>query len=939
MSLYSKTVDLQKLKSAWERVRKNKPAAGVDNVTCEQFDQDLQQELKQLNLELIEHRYESLPVKKITIYKGEKARDIALYCMRDKVVQQSLAFELNKIYDAGFSPRTYAYRSNKSALIAIQDIADVIRDKGYSYFLKVDISKFFDCIDWKILRNILSAEIAEEDVMDLIRQNSCSRYLDEDTGELNTPKTGIYQGSILAPILSNVYLMEFDRWLLDSGEFFVRYSDDMIILSDSAQRLTELLQQIIIRLRNVGLRINTDKSVMGKVAEGFNFLGYNFDESGKSIPDKAEENLRDRLEMMWLTNAGVGFEEKVLKALEIIGGWKQYFREERDISSIIELAALAYAAGDNDEYLHKLADKRPDLENDYKDITEYLSGVWKDMGLWMPEMLEYESFYNISGYRQLDSDKEKRYKELLGFYRRFFALEDRDIALEIMQAYTDLGEYQCAEKWQEIINGMSEISGPISPELIPNQKLDEGKLIISKVTAQKMMKLFVGREDVYSTENIIEGNHRRSEQVSLPLTSQVMQAHLKGDKTIGTYIQRTNSTVHFMVIDVDISKRVMIRHSADSEQMESYLKKALLFSMDIRKELSKMGLKGYIEFSGHRGYHVWIFLTEWMPVRYANMLFDVLQVKMKDRMDDDITMEFFPNKTRVKGGKLGQTIKVPYGIHLKTGKRSMFLDDNGNPYGNIDYFADSIAKFTIGAIKKVLAVNTGIEESTDKKEVNLDWQALGELTPNVKEVLAKCTLMKYLCNKSVTTGYLSHFERLSVLYVFGHLGEDGKEFVHKVMSFTLNYKYNVTERFIRKMPEKPISCLKLRDQYKMITAEYGCDCVFKRTKNCYPSPVLHAIALSNDDQGSVTLPTSRTLSKEKEKKVIGEINIHVKAQELASEILKYRKEKRNIDKSIAKIEKQLGEVFDSAEIDSLEIEMGMLIRRRTPQGVDWVIEL
>ena len=78
MGIYSKIIDIQKLGQAWERVRKNKPACGVDNVTCEMFEERRREEIKQLNIELAEHRYESLPVRLTTIYKGEKARRIAL---------------------------------------------------------------------------------------------------------------------------------------------------------------------------------------------------------------------------------------------------------------------------------------------------------------------------------------------------------------------------------------------------------------------------------------------------------------------------------------------------------------------------------------------------------------------------------------------------------------------------------------------------------------------------------------------------------------------------------------------------------------------------------------------------------------------------------------------------------------------------------------------
>lgn len=135
----------------------------------------------------------------------------------------------------------------------------------------------------------------------------------------------------------------------------------------------------------------------------------------------------------------------------------------------------------------------------------------------------------------------------------------------------------------------------------------------------------------------------------------------------------------------------------------------------------------------------------------------------------------------------------------------------------------------------------------------------------MKLVLEKCGLQRYLCLKAKRTGYLSHFERLTILYVFGHLGEAGKDFIHQVMEYTLNYQYAVTERFIRKCPEKPIGCIKLREQYKQVTAEVGCNCNFRRTKNCYPSPVLHVVTEIGEVNTGVTMPTAKKSAKRKKR--------------------------------------------------------------------------
>lgn len=258
---------------------------------------------------------------------------------------------------------------------------------------------------------------------------------------------------------------------------------------------------------------------------------------------------------------------------------------------------------------------------------------------------------------------------------------------------------------------------------------------------------------------------------------------------------------------------------------------------------------------------------------------------------------------------------------------------------DIDALTDTIARSSISDVKKIIATRAGVTENVERKKVDTDIGAYGDVSDSIREVLTRCSLLRYLCLKSVKTGYLTHFERLTVLYVFGHIGEEGQEFVHRVMSFTLNYKHHVTEHFIQKMPEKPVSCVKLREQYKQLTAEIGCSCVFKRSKNCYPSPVLHAIALSPDLQGDITLPTSRTLTKEKESKVMAEMNVHSKVQELASKILEFKKQKRSIDKSISKLEKELGEIFDGQDVDCMEIELGMLTRRKKNDGYEWVIEI
>lgn len=924
MSLYTKIIDLQKLTTAWQKVRKNKPAAGADHITCEQFEANQREELKQLNLDLKEHKYLPVPVKKIMLYKGEKAREIALYSMRDKVVQQSVASELSKLYDPYFVQGTFAYRSGKSALQAIDLVAEQMQSGKWNVLLKLDITKFFDRIQWPILQSIIQKRIREDDVIQLIQKDVQNVSL-EDSGELKDKSLGIYQGSGISPVLSNIYLMEFDRWLSEKDIFYIRYSDDMLLLGKNKDSMLILLKKIKMKLQCYGLEINENKQILADINTGVNFLGYHISEKGKAIPARSEQSLEDKLETIWLTSE-TELEEKIKKAAEIIGGWEQYFKEERQHISIFEYVTLVRLSENEEDKLQKLMEFRPKIDNIYKDIAEYLSDFWKRKEQPSLELLEYEQFYRIYHLSEHAQISDSIRDELLLLYRQLVIHEDEEILIELMQLYTDGQQYEKAAFWMEKKEKQKVLRHTVL--IPPGSSIPEDQILWDKTTLHRMLKTLVGREDIYAQEIIDGGNHRKNELQILPLTEKIIEQHLSGKYTIATYIQRSNSTVKFMVIDIDVSKKVLMKYGNDTSEFRSYLTKTGETARQVLKILHSFGMQGYVEFSGYRGYHVWVFFTEWLPVRYSNMLSDLIEAKLSSSEEDGICIEYFPNKTRLKPGKYGQAIKLPYGIHSKTGERSYFIDEDGIKVENLNLFLDSLAKNSLSTIKKVLAANTGYKEKQPGQKVDENLDAFPDISENVREVLNKCNLMRYLCQKAAKTGYLTHFERLSILYVFAHLGEDGRQFIHTVMAYTLNYQYNITDRFINKCPEKPISCIKLREQYKKITAEYGCSCTFKRTKNCYPSPVMHAISHSNDLQDDITLPISRSITQEKKKKVIDEINIHKKALELARKILDYKKQKRSLDNNIQKIEKELSAIFDDANTDCLEIELGMLVRRK-----------
>lgn len=945
MGIYSKIIDIQKLGQAWERVRKNKPACGVDNVTCEMFEERRREEIKQLNIELAEHRYESLPVRLTTIYKGEKARRIALFSMRDKVVQQSLAHELGRIYEPLFSKSTYAYRPGQSALEALKLIGEKTKGKQGPWVLQMDIADYFDSIRHDVLLHTLRKQVKEQDVLELTQTVLKAKVLDAQTGELSENRVGIYQGSSCAPLLSNIYLMDYDREMENRSSFYIRYSDDILVLESSQEKAKELYEYSKVYMEQKGLTLKESKTQLHQVGEqeGFIYLGYQFTSKGRSVPAKAVSSLNDRLETMWLTS-GLDIEEKLQKGQEILGGWEQYYSGERTPGSMIEyVLLLSMVRNKQPEIREKVEKQRSGLVNYYRDIAKYMAEYWMQNSQVQNTIREYEQFFQVPEEDHIkaeDSQQVRLLEELAQKYAQLLIRPSEELYTDIMQLYTDIGAYRKASYYWEMRAKYTEERPGEALPVIQGETWEKTGEALPEVDVQDYMELFVGREDTYARETAGAGGRCVTEQVPEPLTDNLVRRHLSGDMTIESYVRRPNNTSKYVVFDIDISKKILLQYSYGTPEFASCKQKAAERASQICSVLKKMGLTGYIEDSGYRGYHVWVFFTEWIPVRYINQFTDCVQKEAGEENGDSITIELFPDNGRTRPGKIGQKIRLPLGIHPRTGNRSVFLDKHFSPVADYKSFLTDIAKCSLSAIRKILGMYISeVRDIPASKVVDQNLEKFGTIPETVRIVLEKCSLMRYLCQKAAATGYLTHFERQSVLYVFGHMGEGGKEFVHTVMGFTLNYQYNTTEKFIIKIPEKPVSCLKLREQYKLITAEYGCSCSFKQTKNCYPSPVLHAIKNSGEDQSEITVPTSRTISKAKEEKVYEELNIHKQTEKLAQRIVELKKQKRGLDKSIRKVEEELQKIFDNAGIDCLEIGMGMLVRRKKGEQYEWLIEL
>lgn len=965
MDLYSGLCEMKTLYKAWNKVRKNHSSPGVDRVTVEEFDRNKKVYLKQLSIELREERYTTKPAKMVTMNQGDKERDISILCMRDKVVQQALVQELNQIYEPILSPNAYAYRSGKSALLALEFITEQVEKNEQYGVLKTDISHFFDSIDKEMVIGKLKEEIDDKKFLRLIRTCLSMRYVDAE-GELHEKATGIYQGSLLAPVLSNIYMIDFDVLVSEHCLAYVRYSDDMVCICKDELSCGSVYEEIKSQLSSLKLEIKDTKTSIGIVRDGFDFLGYHISDAGKMIPLKATNQLTERLEDVWLSSDET-IEKKISKGKEIIGGWEQYYRGEREMASIYEFV-VATSLCPIDVARNKaseLQEQRFQFDNIHKDITEYLVVFWLKLKLPAVALKEYEQYYQV-----IEQDTEKiqkisdvYLKELLHYYHLAIINNEEKILTEIMQIYTDIGCYNKARKiteYERAINERYRMDAKHSESHLfhayaDNQDTGRSEKVCTSLFVQKemyaksiphlnseemkmYMDLFVGREELYAKASINYSGKLVYDSVEDPLLEEIVLQHLRGESVIASYIQRNNNTVKFIVFDVDLSKKTMLQIGNQRNVYHQYMNKALDVAKGIKKILAHFGVESALEFSGYRGYHIWIFMEEWISTRYANLLQDAV-LKNLTMEREGINVECFPNRTRVRGDKPGQALKLPWAKHFVSEQYSLFVDNDGQVLENQKDVLHNAVQYPVSKIKRIIAANTGEQLSDKAEDKNVDVSEYKNYEEMIQLVLLHCGLARYIYQKAKSTGYLAHMERLTILYIFGHLGESGKEFVHTVMEFTLNYQYSVTQRYIRKLPDKPISCNKLREQYKQLTAQVGCNCRFVKTKDCYPSPVLHALKNAKDIPKDMNLPTSQSKKKSDDNKICKQVNIHKQASEMATKLVELRRQERGVRKAIDKQQESLNQLFDMAGVDCLEIDIGLLVRRKVNEGYEYSIEL
>jgi group II intron reverse transcriptase/maturase len=285
-------IDEMALYRAFGRSRAN-AAVGVDGITKDMYEQDLWGNLKDLHERLKTKRYRHQPIRRVHIPKDNgKTRPLGVSAFEDKLVQDAVREVLQAIYEQDFLDCSFGFRPGRSAHDAIRALHGAVDRGECNWILEADIVSFFDSVDRTCLREMLQKRLADGSLMRLI--GKCLHVGVLDGAEFTTPDVGTAQGSILSPLLGNIYLhYVLDEWFerevrprLRGRATLIRYADDFVIgfeFREDADRVWEVLPK---RMERYGLTLHPDKTRMldfrrpprdrqsGQGPSTFDFLGF-----------------------------------------------------------------------------------------------------------------------------------------------------------------------------------------------------------------------------------------------------------------------------------------------------------------------------------------------------------------------------------------------------------------------------------------------------------------------------------------------------------------------------------------------------------------------------------------------------------------------------------------------------------------------------------------
>jgi group II intron reverse transcriptase/maturase len=344
-SLIDKIYKPKNLELAWEKVKRNKGAAGIDGQSIEEFENNRVENLKRLHDGLQNKTYQPQPVKQQLLPKSGqpgKYRPLGIPTIFDRVCQQAILNRLEPIFEPIFDEANFGYRRGRSTKDALRKIWKEI-EEGNEWIVDADLRDFFGSACHQKLLTLFNQRIADGRVLSLLDSIMKAGCIAE--GKKLSTEQGVPQGGVISPLASNVLLTPFDREMRRKGYQLTRFADDWVVTCRTRAEAQAVLNFATKVLGKLGVVLNKEKTKIVHVRYGFEFLGYKIKRGSKPLRlpthkiksgiqqgalyayprEKSIAHFREQIKKQTRRKSPLSTQEIIDEINPIIRGWGNYF--------------------------------------------------------------------------------------------------------------------------------------------------------------------------------------------------------------------------------------------------------------------------------------------------------------------------------------------------------------------------------------------------------------------------------------------------------------------------------------------------------------------------------------------------------------------------------------------------------------------------------------
>ncbi|NIS82040.1 MAG: group II intron reverse transcriptase/maturase [Anaerolineales bacterium] len=313
------------MQQAFQAVKRNRGAAGVDKVSINMFDANRVENLAALMRDLKTGIFRARPLRRVYIPKGpgsKKLRPLGIPVVRDRVAQEVIRRLLAPIFEPQFHDDSYGFIPGRNCHQAIERVLELHR-QGYLTVLEADIQGFFDNIPHRIIMEAVAAEVADGNILRLVEGFLTAGVMEDGVRKPTT--IGTPQGGVVSPLLANIVLNRLDWQLHKAGFRFARYADDFVVLCQHQRQAQEALDVVREVLENeLGLSLSSEKTIITTYGKGYEFLGFYLSSRSRRMRDKSVQKFKAQIRELTVRkhNLDAGVIEKLNR---VIRGTANYF--------------------------------------------------------------------------------------------------------------------------------------------------------------------------------------------------------------------------------------------------------------------------------------------------------------------------------------------------------------------------------------------------------------------------------------------------------------------------------------------------------------------------------------------------------------------------------------------------------------------------------------